>query len=142
MKKEVLLAVTVGFVLGLLITFGIWTANKNLVTKSPQPTPTPPVSISPTPDPVSNMTLVITSPENEFLSAAASITVTGKTKANSPVSIFSEKNQKIIISDSAGAFSSEVDLEGGYNQIKVIVTDQSGNSISKDLLVTYTTSKI
>lgn len=142
MKKEVLLAVTVGFVLGLLITFGIWTANKSLVAKSPKPSPTPLVSISPTQAPVNDLTLLIISPENEFLSAAANITVTGKTKANLPVSIFTEKDQKIIISDSTGAFSSEVNLEGGYNQIKVIVTDPSGNSVSKDLLITYTTSKI
>ena len=30
MKKEILIAILIGFILGLIITFGIWTANKSL----------------------------------------------------------------------------------------------------------------
>ncbi len=61
MRKEVLVAIIIGFGLGLVITFGIWTANKALKTAAP---PTPPTEekeeVTPTPAPT--LELLITSP--------------------------------------------------------------------------------
>jgi len=144
MKKEVFLAVFVGFVLGLIITFGIWTANKSLRTPPPVVTPTPEVSPSPTPasQNSSAVSLTVTSPEDESISSDSTITLTGKTGPGLPVSVTWENSQTLIVSDATGNFEADIKLEGGYNRLTVTVTDASGNSATKELLVTYTTSKI
>lgn len=143
MKKEVFLAISIGFVLGLIITFGIWTANKSLKQlpqTTPTPAPTPAASISPTP--ASAVTLTLSSPEDESLTNVSSVTVSGKTFPNASVAIASESDDQIVTADSSGNFSTTVDLDGGYNTITATAFDQTGNSSSQSVTVTYTTSKI
>ncbi len=145
MKKEVILAVTVGFVLGLIITFGVWTANKNLKPLISQnqnrPTPTPISTTTPTPA-QSQISISITSPENEFVTTDKNLTLTGQTQPGLTVFITTEIGQTVVLADSAGKFTYEFSLEGGYNRITATAYDASGNSASRDILVTYTTSKI
>lgn len=145
MKKEVVLAVTVGFVLGLIITFGVWTANKNLkplITQNQnQPTPTPNQINAPTPA-LSQISISITSPENEFVTTDKNLTLTGLTQPELPVFITTETNQTVVVADTTGKFSYDISLEGGYNRLTASVFDSSGNSASKEIIVTYTTSKI
>jgi len=148
MKKEVFLAVFVGFALGLIITFGIWTVNKSLTTQTPNTSPapqlsqsTPGVIPSPTPE-ASLVALTLTNPATESISSTATSSVSGKTLPNTPVIITSESNQIITASDSTGNFTSDIKLEAGYNRINVTAYDASGNSTTKSVLVTFTTSKI
>lgn len=137
MKKEVLLAIGVGFGLGLVITFGIWTANKSLkqakVQVTPAPTPTPVVVNEP---PATNQ-LTITSPEDESISAVATITVSGKSTPNAVISIIFEEDETIIEADDKGEFSTKINLIGGYNTI--IISDQEN---TETRIVTYSTAKI
>lgn len=144
MKKEVFLAVSVGFVLGLLITFGIWTANRNLKV-SPRPEITQ-ILTSPSPEPSaapsSPLALTLTSPEDELLTTSDSVIISGKTTPEAVLSIISESSEKIITADKTGTFSTDVDLEGGFNRLMITAFDATGNSASQELLVTYTTSKI
>jgi hypothetical protein len=148
MKKEVILAVAVGFILGLIITFAIWTANKGLnsIANKP-PTPTPTASVSPSPSSnlqptTNNLQLTITSPDNEILVTKDTITLTGKTSPQAAVAITTAGGQDIVIADSTGAFTEDIKLEGGYNQITATAYDSDGNTAKANLLVTYTTSKI
>jgi hypothetical protein len=137
MKKEVLLAIGVGFGLGLVITFGIWTANKSLKQAKIQATPLP----SPTPAIVNELPtinkLTIDSPEDESISNASSITVSGTTTPKAVVSIVYEEDETIVEADDKGAFSTKIDLIGGYNTI--IISDQEN---TETRVVTYTTTKI
>lgn len=137
MKKEVLLAIGVGFGLGLVITFGIWTANKSLkqakVQVTPAPTPTPIIVNEP---PATNQ-LTITSPEDESISAVATITVSGKSTPNAVISIIFEEDETIIEADDKGEFSTKINLIGGYNTI--IISDQEN---TQTRIVTYSTTKI
>lgn len=144
MKKEVFLAVFVGFILGLIITFGIWTANKSLKNQPAPLTQTPPENTSPTPIPPSNnqLSLNVDSPEDESISSTSSVSLSGKTSPRLPVVITWETGQTIAVADDTGVFEADIKLEGGYNRINLAVYDNQGNSATKDLLVTYTTSKI
>lgn len=140
MKKEVILAITIGFVLGLVITFGIWVANRSLKqTSTTAATPTPIViSITPAPtNQVTNNQLTITSPDDESVVAVDKITVTGKTSPNSTVAILYEDGQTFVTSDAEGKFSVEVPLVGGYNEITATSEDSS-----QTITVTYSTAKI
>jgi hypothetical protein len=147
MKKEVFLAISMGFVLGLIITFGIWTANKSLKQSSPSTaisaSPSPAISVSPTATPQpGNLSLVITAPENEALTASSTLTVTGKTSPNTTVALVYDLGDQIIQSDANGNFTTDITLEGGFNTISVTAFDTKGNQSTQSLTVTYTTVKI
>ena len=150
MKKEVLVAIGVGFGLGLVITFGIWTANKSLkqlgapkIAASPLPAKTVP---SPTPVvdvPKTISDLTITSPENDALVNKSALTVTGKFLPKSAITITYEDDETIVETDASGNFSADIVLIGGYNTIVVTGIDLStGVESSQTLIVTYTTAKI
>lgn len=141
MKKEVFLAISIGFALGLVITFGIWTANRSLKNAKLATTPTPSPTAIPLSTPTTQVTtgkLTITSPEDESLVNTPQITLTGKTDANTPVAITYEDNkQQIVTSDASGDFKAIIDLVSGYNTINITVL---GNT--QTIIVTYSTAKI
>ena len=146
MKKEVILAILIGFAVGLTITFGIWTANKSLrqaATTKPTPNSSPLAEgPSPAPAPSSQLSLTLDSPSDELLTNNNVLTISGKTSPSATIVIFTETEEKITTSSATGNFSAEVELEGGYNQLRIVVFDNSGNSTEQKLLVTYSTSKI
>lgn len=149
--KEPLLAIIIGFIIGLVITFGIWTANKSLkqgqnpttTTASPSPsgepntTPSPHPTVSP-----STSGLTITSPDNEAVFNTASAKLTGTAPAGSVIVLVGGPNEQILQADSTGQFSTEIDLESGYNLLTLTTYDSAGASTSKVLTLTYTTAKI
>ncbi|MBI5358491.1 hypothetical protein HZB69_02575 [Candidatus Amesbacteria bacterium] len=150
MKKEVLLAIGVGFGLGLVITFGIWTANKSLkranTTKTMTSVPTPSplvVSATPVPSPIPSTTLMITAPEDESLVATNTINITGKAQPKSIISVAFEEGEMLAEADANGNFTIGVDLIGGYNTLFVTAIDPvTGVESTKTLIVTYSTAKI
>lgn len=160
MKKEVFLAISIGFVLGLVITFGIWTANNSLK-KLPQqkPTPTPVVSTSETPkdvstSPSSNTTpapststkgtlpLKITTPQDEDLLTKNTVKLSGTTTAGAAVSLVYETGETILQADTSGNFSTDITLEGGFNTITVTASNSKGETSTTTLTLTYTTQSI
>jgi hypothetical protein len=153
MKKEVFLAIAIGFALGLVITFGIWTANKSLAgikttqlpteeTQLVETTPSATTASANNPAPVATGELVITAPEDETLTNQNTITVTGKTFVNATVVITFEDDQLVVLADSSGLFSASVDLIAGYNVINVTAFDANGSEANQMLTVTYSTAKI
>jgi hypothetical protein len=148
MKKEVFLAISIGFILGLIITFGIWTANKSLKQTSPgTPTPTQTIaqiSQAPTPTsmPSNQISLNISSPANEILTNASTTNLSGKTVPGAFVAVLFESGETILTASSTGDFSFDIPLEGGFNRISVRAYDQNGQSSTQNLIVTYTTQKI
>lgn len=146
MKKEVILAIAIGFALGLVITFGIWTANKslkNLPQAGISPTPSPTAASSPAPNnEVTNNQLTISSPDDETLLNTDTVVVSGQTTANSTLLVISEQDEQVTAADTSGNFSLVVDLVAGYNVITVYAYDTAGNESSKSLTVTYTTAKL
>lgn len=148
MKKEVFLAITIGFALGLVITFGIWTANRSLknarIKVTPEPSPTEQVAASPTStDQAVNNKLTITSPLDENLVSTSSIVLTGTTDPKSAVAVTYENDkQQIVTADDSGNFSVTIDLVAGYNTINVTSVDKDGKQISKSIIVTFSTAKI
>jgi len=145
MRKEVFIAIAIGFALGLVITFGIWTANKALKETAPKKEETAlPKQVTeeqlPTPTPQS--LLVITSPEDNSISSKEKIEVSGKTTSEATVVILYQEGEKIIEANSEGIFSSEITLVGGSNEITVSTYDDQGNEISKTITVVYSTAEL
>ncbi len=143
MKKEVILAISIGFALGLIITFGIWTANQSLK-NLPQPSPKASVPPSPTPSnsQITNNQLTINTPDDEALVSTNTITVSGTTTPVATLLIVSENGEQTTLADASGNFSLDVDLITGFNTITVYSYSTDGNEASKSLIITYSTAKI
>lgn len=145
MRKEVLVAIIIGFGLGLVITFGIWTANKALKDASTDSMETPApleeeieTALIPTP----TLELLITSPENNTISEKETIEVVGQTAVKAIISIIYPDGEKLLEADEDGNFSTEISLVGGDNQIKISAFNNKGDEASKVLTIVYSTAKI
>jgi len=144
-KREVILAIIIGFGLGLVITLGIWVANrslKNLPSATPEPTSSPAVNTQPATVSSGPLALAITAPIDEALVATNKVTLTGKTAPGAVATIVYEDNQTIVTADAKGDFTLDVPLVAGYNVITVTAFNAAGQSATQSLTITYSTAKI
>lgn len=139
MQKEVFLAIFIGFLIGLLITFGIWQANKAIKSTAG---PTPPVSVVEVSPEVAKPTLSLLTPADEYLSKEAKVTIKGSYVPNSQIVIISEKGEKILESDKDGVFETEISLVLGENQIEVYGFTKEGDEAKQTLTIVYSTAEI
>lgn len=141
MKKELLIAIIVGFGLGLVVIFGIKTANQAVNKAAPSEIQTTTES-SPTPVVSQAFSLTVNSPEDNAISDKEKITVSGQTAAGATVAMVFTDGEKIIQADDKGNFSGEITLIGGINQIEITAYDSSDNEATKTVNVVYSTSVI
>jgi len=145
MKKEILIAIIIGFVLGLVITFGIWTANKSLkegVTQNQQEEVAKNETITTPTQAEEKLPLTIISPENNALLNQEKLEIVGKTSPKAVVAISYEEGEKIIEADEKGDFKGEITLIGGGNEITISAFDNQGNEASKTLNLVFSTAEI
>jgi len=145
MKKEILIAIIIGFILGLVITFGIWTANKSLQENTQTQTTEvnesqPIVETSPTEE--GQISLIISSPENNTIVNQAKVEISGQTVAQATVIILFEEGEEVFQADEKGEFSQEINLVGGANEIKITAFDAEGNETNKTLNLVYSSVEI
>lgn len=152
MRKEVLIAILIGSIFGLIITFGIRGSDQLLKdsqllknafrqdsqTDEPAPTPTPIIE-SPT---EKKSALIISSPNNNDLIDEDKIVIEGTTSPNALVAFLYEGKETIIIGDENGDFSQEIELIGGANEIKIASFDTEGKETNKIINLVYSTAKI
>jgi hypothetical protein len=146
MRKEVIFAIILGFALGLIITLGIWQANKAIKNQQIQNTNTgesvlPTQTDNPT-NKVVPFSLTIVKPEDESLSSTATTTVSGSTEPGTQIVVIGEKSEEIIEADENGVFSTEIGLVSGTNEITVTAYSNNGDEATKSILVVYSTSEI
>lgn len=143
MKKEVLVAIVIGFALGLLITFGIWTANKAIQNKSEAPSEETEITetAEPTPTPV-GFSLNLLSPEDDALIDTNKVELKGSSLAEAIIVIVGENEEKIIEADENGSFATEISLIRGINEITVTAFNQNSEETSKTINVVYSTAEI
>lgn len=138
MRKEVFIAIGLGFALGLVITFGIWTANRAVRRQQeagPAPSPTPLAQEAPT------LALSLDSPEDGSISEEEIIALSGQSAPGTTIVIISEEEEVILTADDEGRFETEVTLAGGANDIEVTAYDNQGNQASRMLTVVYSTAE-
>ncbi|HZZ98743.1 MAG TPA: hypothetical protein VFG51_02310 [Candidatus Saccharimonadia bacterium] len=140
MKKEVVLAVVLGIIFGLVITFGIYTANKALKDRQPNATENT-ATQSPTPDTATTMTHII-DPIDGAIVADGTIRLTGTTFPNADVVIFVGSVDQVTTSDATGNFSAQLSLDGGSNVITTIVTTADGKQEHDQRVVVVSTANL
>ena len=138
MKKEVLIAVIVGFSLGLVITFGIYRAQKSIKDRSAEQTTEEAES---QPDTTRHQ-LTITQPEDDSIVAEDEVTVSGITSKNATVAVVSSDDEAAIQADEFGNFSVTVEISSGANTISVVSYDENGNSSATELTVVFSTADL
>lgn len=144
MKKEVFIAVAIGLVLGLIITLGAYTANRSInKLKANKTAKSEEVVASSPPNQIKAKSLEITSHQSFDLTEESEITLLGVAWPNAVIAILLEDQELFTIADGKdGIFSATFDLIKGYNDIQIIATDDTGETNSQNLILTYSTTKI
>lgn len=130
MRKEVLVAILLGGIFGLLIAFGIWRINKIFLSSKSEPSPS-------TASSKAVVDLSIATPNDRAVLRESLVIVSGVTRASALVAISSETYDYILEADSSGEFSFDVELAGGLNEIKVFSFSNEVGSKEKSILIVY-----
>lgn len=142
MKKEVLIAIIAGLVLGLVITMGIYTANRSLNLQRNKKLSQNSAAPTAIPSGINNKTLNLTSHESFDLVDRSELTLSGIAWPEAIVALISEADSQIIRADEEGIFVFETRLMKGFNEIAIIAGDESGTTQTQNLVLTYSTNKI
>lgn len=141
MRKEVILAIIIGIILGTIVLYGLKIANQTVENQKTELTPTPTtVVLTPTVTPTNSLT--IDTPTDHSVSFTPTITLTGHTKPLTAVALSVETTDDIIQSDEQGNFTTEITLIGGENIITATIANQDGSVVTKKISVIYTSSAI
>jgi hypothetical protein len=134
MKKELLIAIVIGLLLGLVVTFGIYTARRNSsIQESAELLASGSPGVMPNTSP--NSSLVISSPEDGLITSNKELQVSGTTEADAFVFIFFDGEYRIEKADGTGNFSTKITLKEGPMIIQVRTLDEAGNSTEDERAV-------
>lgn len=141
MRKEIIVAIIIGLFLGLVVAYGIRSAQESLKSRQQLASQT---STYTTTNPSSNSThsLFITSPEPNSVADQGFTTIIGTTSPQSLVSVISNSDQAAVIADDSGNFTTTLQLDGGVNTIEVKSYNNQGESASTSFMVVYSTADL
>ena len=130
MRKEVLLAIFFGLILGFVITFGIYRTQQALLPDTPDDQQTAALRTPATATEPGEQELAIHSPENGLVTDQDHIVVTGSTVADLPIVVLANTTEYITNSDASGSFSVDVPLQVGSTVIATYVLKEDGSSLA------------
>lgn len=136
MRREVIIAICAGLLIGVVIGFGIWRANKILSPKQNNKQGTPAIKETAG---AGSIDLLISQPEDKAVLGEDRVTIAGKTNPSSTVVILANTGEMIFTSGKDGNFSQEVKLESGANEITVVAYSEEGDEARKTLTIVYST---
>lgn len=137
MRKEVLLAIIFGIILGGVILYGINLANKSTADLNQDKTSVGPAA-TPTPTPTPQTSLSIVSPSNHAVTSEKIITLTGRAAPASNVAIVSEIDDLIVEIGPTGTFSAQINLIGGENTITLTELRADSSTTTSSITVIQT----
>ncbi len=141
MKKEVIVAIVFGFIIGLTIAFGAYNANKSLQQAKNKPTPSSPAASNQQNNTPTNK-LVIKEPEENIVIRDNEATVSGQAEPYATIAVMAENGEELLTTDSQGLFSTQIGLISGTNEIKVVTIDKNDKVEEQIIPVVYSTQKI
>lgn len=135
MKKEAIIAIVIGLIFGLGITFIVYQARVRIAN-----IPTSPSLEEITQDPDQPETesigeLVILSPENESVQSSTQGVIRGKTLPLSHVVVIAADQSYITTANEDGDFSVSAELESGINAITTTVLTSDGKQLTDTRVV-------
>ncbi len=142
MKKEVVLAITIGFIIGLVLTFFVYKSQLGRNASNEILSPLSGGEASTKVDSLSEKSLTIIAPIDQSISSEGKTTITGSNSPLSWVLIMGEKGEKVVQADEKGNFETDLLLVSGENEITVTAIEPNGTEISKTLTIIYSTAEI
>ncbi len=139
MRKEVILAVIIGVLLGGVILYGINIANNSVKENTAEETENSNTKATPTPSKTNNQISIAIPLDNSVVTESA-ISLKGTTKANSNIAIISESDDILTTSDESGSFEATINLINGENLITITVVDDKQATSSSSITVIRTTT--
>lgn len=136
MRKEIFFAIAAGGILGLVIAFGIYRAN---VALKPTATEQSDNINEQKSVPPKKLELAISSPSDQAIVSQSVAEIDVVTLPGAQIVFSGEEKDVLAQTDNQGVAKAKVDLIGGLNQIQVNAFDASGNSVTKSLLLVYST---
>ncbi|MFZ5376771.1 MAG: hypothetical protein ACOZAN_03855 [Patescibacteria group bacterium] len=133
MRKEVVIAVLIGLIMGLVITFGVY--QSRTATTEINPKPGIAITEDSTASAANSQQLMISSPEDESVTTEKTISVTGTTLPQNFVVILVNNEPYITTSDDSGNFSVEVSLKQISNVIIVHAIQENGSTSTEERVV-------
>lgn len=143
MKKEILIAICLGFAIGLIITFIIYRTRFSFLSSQPIISPAPEGTSETSPAPtMTTQSLSIISPLDESIVGEGKVPLNGVTSPSSWVTILTEKGEKVIQADKKGSFETEIFLISGENEIEFRSISETDEETNKVITVVYSTAEI
>lgn len=133
MRKEVIVAVVAGSLLGLTIAFGVWRANVALSPKNDSQAP------SPTPSQNQINGLTIAKPDDFEVITESPTSITGITSFGYLVVVSAQEEDHFVTPSQDGAFDIEIELIAAANQVVIAAFDSKGNQVEKRLNLALST---
>lgn len=140
MRKEVILAVIIGVLLGGIILYGINLANSSSKINLDDQDPNKNTQETPSTVKTSENQISIIFPQGNSVVTDSQLTLKGSAKPNSSVAIITESDDIITTSDSTGNFSSLINLISGENLITITAVDENQATTSASIYVIRTTT--
>lgn len=134
MRKEVLIAVILGLILGSILVYGIYRAsNVNI------PVPESSNQVTPSPTGEVNNLLTIANPQDGDIFSSQVATVSGQTDPQNALIIVTESEQLLPQISATGSFSQTISLIKGGNLIQVSAITSDGRRQDIFLNLVYLT---
>jgi hypothetical protein len=136
MRKEVIIAILIGFTIGIIVTFGIKIAQQSLDRRhesrnSPELDSQRALAME------SAHTLSVTTPLAHTIHRQDSVEITGITTPGSFISLVTSKSEAVAMADKLGNFNGVVDIALGANIVTINSFNQTGELASKSLEIIY-----
>lgn len=143
MKKDILVAVSGGIVLGIIIAVSVVNL-PNLATGLK--IPSLPKPVSPTPSQMAeiakNLDITVDMPKDESVASGKTVEISGIGSGTKFILVESENEQIVLTTEDSGKFKGKLSLSEGANAYFLTGFDNDGNSISKTLTVYYTSEEL
>lgn len=138
LKREMILAIVLGALLGAFVALIIAQVPQKLLTQAPAEKE---LIISPTATPPLPPSLEILLPSDQALVNQNTITVSGTASPQATVILTTPFDEQVTTASADGTFSSEISLEEGANEI-IVVSIANEDEMEKSIVVNYTKEEL
>ena len=136
MRKEVILAIIIGLLLGSVLVYGLHRANQAML---PQDQTDQQASTQPEAEPTPTSLLTVYSPQDRQIFENETATISGQTQPGNALIIITEQDELTPQVDDSGNFTQTIELIPGGNLIHISAVTATGQRQDQYLNLVFTT---
>lgn len=140
MRKEIIVAIIIGLLLGLIVAYGVRSAQVSLENRQSQAKKNTQTTTATASKDNPAHTLFITSPEPNSVIDTDSVTIVGTTTPNSVLSIINDTDFVTAMADTTGNFTGTIELVGGVNTIALKSYNDHGEVAETSFMLIFSTA--